>query len=177
MVLHEAMASSPLPIVLIDAEGRVVFANQPACAVLGLRVQGEGWERESAAEDERRLLDVRIDERVTSGDEGWHQLGTTNFDLPDGESGRGTVWASLGTEHRESTDPPLTNREREILGLVATGLRTDEIAGRLGLSPETVKSHIHNAMMKLRAHTRSQAVAIALSTGQVTYTGGSPSGA
>ena len=84
-----------------------------------------------------------------------------------------TVWATLGEQG--ATKPAailLTKREREILGLVAGGLRTDEIAGHLSLSPETVKSHVHNAMQKLRAQTRSQAVAIAISTGQVSYAGG-----
>ena len=83
---------------------------------------------------------------------------------------RGKVWARLQTKEG-GPETPLTRREREILGLIAAGLRTEEIAGRLGLSPETVKSHIHNAMQKLRAHTRSQAVAIAISTGQISYTG------
>ena len=59
----------------------------------------------------------------------------------------------------------LTGREREVLGLVAGGLTGAEIAQRLVLSPETIKSHVHNAMAKLGARTRAHAVAIAMSGG------------
>jgi DNA-binding CsgD family transcriptional regulator len=57
---------------------------------------------------------------------------------------------------------PLSKREREVLELVADGLSGAEIAEGLVLSPETVRTHIRNAMAKLGASTRSQAVAIAL---------------
>ncbi len=63
----------------------------------------------------------------------------------------------------------LTEREREVMTLVASGLQSGDIAGRLYLSPETVKSHVHNALSKLGAHTRAHAVAIALVTGQITW--------
>ncbi len=63
----------------------------------------------------------------------------------------------------------LTEREREIMTLVASGLQTGDVAERLFLSPETVKSHVHNAMGKLGAHTRAHAVAIALVTAQITW--------
>jgi DNA-binding CsgD family transcriptional regulator len=63
----------------------------------------------------------------------------------------------------------LTEREREVMTLVASGLQGGDIAERLFLSPETVKSHVHNAMAKLGAHTRAHAVAIALVTGQITW--------
>jgi DNA-binding CsgD family transcriptional regulator len=43
------------------------------------------------------------------------------------------------------------------------------MAELLFLSPETVKSHVHNAMGKLGVHTRAHAVAIALVTGQITW--------
>lgn len=63
----------------------------------------------------------------------------------------------------------LTDREREIMTLVASGLQGGDIAERLFLSPETIKSHVHNAMGKLGAHTRAHAVAIALVRGQITW--------
>lgn len=64
---------------------------------------------------------------------------------------------------------PLTEREREVMTLVASGLQSSDIAERLFLSPETVKSHVQNAMGKLGAHTRAHAVAIALVTGQISW--------
>jgi DNA-binding CsgD family transcriptional regulator len=63
-----------------------------------------------------------------------------------------------GARHR----PPLTRREREILGLLAEGMSGAQIAEKLVLSPETVRTHVRNAMAKLGASTRSQAVALAL---------------
>jgi DNA-binding NarL/FixJ family response regulator len=59
-------------------------------------------------------------------------------------------------------DAPLSEREREILQLLAGGLRTHEVASRIGLSPETVKSDTKRAIHKLEADTRVHAVAIAL---------------
>ena len=165
LVLREALARSPLAAVLIDADHRLVFANQRACSILGLAATGDGWTRADAE------VDVQLDDRVLTGGEGWHLLGITDTGAVPDDDRRGKVWVSLGPEGG-GTDTPLTRREREILGLVANGLRTEEIAGHLTVSPETVKSHVHNAMQKLRAQTRSQAVAIAISTGQVSYAGG-----
>lgn len=58
--------------------------------------------------------------------------------------------------------PGLTKREREVLRLLADGLRNDQIAAALAISPLTVRTHIENAMGKLEADTRTQAVANAL---------------
>jgi DNA-binding NarL/FixJ family response regulator len=59
-------------------------------------------------------------------------------------------------------DAPLSEREREILQLLAEGLHTEEVAQRIGLSTETVKSDTKRAILKLEADTRFHAVAIAL---------------
>jgi DNA-binding NarL/FixJ family response regulator len=56
----------------------------------------------------------------------------------------------------------LTPREREVLRLAADGLSSEKIGERLFLSPQTVRGHVGNAMGKLQAHTRTQAVATAL---------------
>ncbi|HVD38566.1 MAG TPA: response regulator transcription factor [Solirubrobacterales bacterium] len=56
----------------------------------------------------------------------------------------------------------LSRRESEILTLLAQGLTGEEIAKRLVLSPETVRTHIRNAMEKLDARTRTEAVVKAL---------------
>jgi two-component system NarL family response regulator len=55
----------------------------------------------------------------------------------------------------------LSAREREILGLVAEGLRNREIAERLFLSEATVKTHVRNVLKKLRFRNRAQAAAFA----------------
>jgi PAS domain S-box-containing protein len=58
--------------------------------------------------------------------------------------------------------PPLTPRENEIVRMVALGQTNDEIAGQLSLSPETVRSHVRNAMSKTESRNRAQLVATAL---------------
>lgn len=61
----------------------------------------------------------------------------------------------------------LTEREREIVQLLATGLTGEEIAERLELSPETVRTHVRNAMRRLGARTRAHAIALAVRRGDV----------
>jgi len=58
--------------------------------------------------------------------------------------------------------PSLTQREREVLRLLADGNSNEEIGKALFISPETVRTHIRKAMDKLEADTRTQAVATAL---------------
>lgn len=60
------------------------------------------------------------------------------------------------------SDQPLSERERVILALLAEGLHTEQVARRIGLSVETVKSDTKRMIAKLRADTRTHAVAIAL---------------
>jgi DNA-binding CsgD family transcriptional regulator len=61
-------------------------------------------------------------------------------------------------------DGELTDREREVLRLVAAGEPTRRIAGRLGISGETVETHVRSGMRKLGARTRTEAAARALET-------------
>ena len=61
----------------------------------------------------------------------------------------------------------LSKREEEVLDLLARGLTGEQVAGRLVLSAETVKTHIRNAMTKLEATTRVHAIAIALREGYI----------
>ena len=62
----------------------------------------------------------------------------------------------------------LTNREREVVALVAHGLSNDEIAAAMVLSPTTAKTHVSRAMIKLGARDRAQLVVFAYQTGLVT---------
>jgi DNA-binding NarL/FixJ family response regulator len=71
---------------------------------------------------------------------------------------------------KENGDVPareLSGRETEILTLLAGGLTGEEIAKRLVLSPETVRTHVRNAMGKLEARTRTEAVVKALQRGEI----------
>ncbi|SME88910.1 response regulator transcription factor [Streptomyces sp. Amel2xC10] len=59
----------------------------------------------------------------------------------------------------------LTDREVEVLGLVAKGLANEEIADRMSVSESTVKTHLHRAMTKLDLRSRAQVVVFAYETG------------
>jgi len=61
----------------------------------------------------------------------------------------------------------LTDREREVVALVAQGLTNDEIAGELYVSPATARTHVSRAMVKLHARDRAQLVVFAYQSGLV----------
>lgn len=77
------------------------------------------------------------------------------------------VVAKFGTGGLRATAKPhprldsLTEREREIVGLVGDGLSNDEIAARLVISPATARTHVSRAMIKLGARDRAQLVVFA----------------
>src|SRR4051812_45058313 len=61
--------------------------------------------------------------------------------------------------------PSLTNREREILALLADGLGNKQIAARLGISPNTVKTHVELLFERLGVSSRAEAVAVGVRRG------------
>ena len=73
------------------------------------------------------------------------------------------------TRPAPTTDPltAITQREREVLALVGTGLSNDEIAAALHLSPLTAKTHVSRLLTKLGARDRAQLVVTAYETGLV----------
>jgi DNA-binding NarL/FixJ family response regulator len=68
-------------------------------------------------------------------------------------------------ERRHPRLDDLTEREREILGWVATGRSNQEIAEQLVVSPDTVRTHVSRAMIKLQARDRAQLVVFAIESG------------
>jgi DNA-binding NarL/FixJ family response regulator len=79
--------------------------------------------------------------------------------------------AEFATRAKEPMRSPeldhLTDREREVMALVAEGLSNEEIAQRLYVSPATAKTHVSRAMIKLHARDRAQLVVLAYESGLV----------
>ncbi len=83
-------------------------------------------------------------------------------------SGRSTLSPEAAQALVETTNQPpapgldLTEREREVLSLMIEGLNNTQIAGRLTVSPSTIKSHVSNILAKLGVASRTEAVTLAL---------------
>jgi PAS domain S-box-containing protein len=179
-VFWEIFGSAETPMVMVDDSRRYVAVNQSACDLLGM--------------SREELLSLRIDDLMASdAREGlparWRRFllhGTTAGDfrlvLPGGRQVKvefsavanvmpGSHLAIFVTTRELTRDDPdapaLTPREREVLGLVAQGQTSAEIADRLGISPNTVDVHTANILGKLRARTRAHAIALALEHGQI----------
>ncbi len=195
MRLRTAFERSRHPMLIADDQRRWVTGNAAACDLLGMAREEIPWRTmdDFTPPGERRRLEEQWEAFLASGGaEGWYQLyipdrgpvpvefsATANVlparhlsvfiphDETSAERAKSAMWAPVVVE--ESGRLQLTEREREIMTLVASGLQSADIAERLFLSPETVKSHVHNALGKLGAHTRAHAVAIALVTGQITW--------
>ena len=83
-------------------------------------------------------------------------------------AGRATLSPEAAQALVETANQPpvpgldLTEREREVLTLMIEGLNNTQIAGRLTVSPSTIKSHVSNILSKLGVASRTEAVALAL---------------
>ena len=83
-------------------------------------------------------------------------------------AGRATLSPEAAQALVETANQPpvpgldLTEREREVLALMVEGLNNTQIAGRLTVSPSTIKSHVSNILSKLGVASRTEAVTLAL---------------
>ncbi len=173
------------PIALLDDQRRIINVNDPALALFGgdpADLLGSSM-ADSIRPAERPVAETEWEEFLSSGD----YAGTTDLIRADGSEVRVDFAARLAVlggrrlaiyvsvPKEETSSPPLltlpaehslTTREREVVTLIALGRDTAQIAEQLHISPETVRTHVRNAMSKLGARTRAQLVAIALSSGQ-----------
>lgn len=68
---------------------------------------------------------------------------------------------------RRGREVPLTPRQRQVLGLIASGSSTVEIASRLVVQPDTASRHVKDILARLGARSRAHAVAIAFRRGLI----------
>ncbi len=167
----QVFRDSRTPLLLVDERRRYVDANDAACACFGMAreelLRTRAGDRTPGDLQHRlhELLDqVRADRPLTVP---WALA------RPDGA--RRDVFVHVHPGALDELDlvillsaPPraaagaLTPREREITALLAGGWDGREIADRLVLSPETVRTHVRNAMERVNARTRAHLIAIAL---------------
>ncbi|HEV7804854.1 MAG TPA: LuxR C-terminal-related transcriptional regulator [Solirubrobacteraceae bacterium] len=200
--LREGFDRSAHAMLIADDQRRWVTGNAAACDLLGIAPQEVSWRTmdECTAAAGRPRLGEQWPAFLGSGSaEGGYELSLPErgpvtvefsaiahvlpgrhlavFVAPEETAGAPSdkpAWAAVvaGGGGRAQ----LTKREREVMTLIAAGGRSSDVARRLFLSSETVKSHVHNAMVKLGARTRAHAVALALVTGQIVWTADPPNG-
>jgi PAS domain S-box-containing protein len=163
--------TSRTPMLLIDGRRRYTHANDAACECFGMTreelLRTRSGDR-TPSDLHRRLQDLKP--RIRSG-----EPLTMPWVFLRGDGTRREVYLHLHPGAVDGQDllillsgPPavsaggLTPREREITTLLAEGRDGREIAERLVLSPETVRTHIRNAMERTNVHTRAHLIAIAL---------------
>jgi DNA-binding NarL/FixJ family response regulator len=169
-----------------DAEQaeQLILRRRPDVAIVDLGLPGE-----SGSALTRRLLEhdpeLRIILYTGSADEDelldGLRAGAAGFALKSGDPAELKAAIRTVAEGGDYLDPRLTPllrrastgrkllspREGEILALLAHGLSGEQAAQQLFLSPETVRTHVRNAMAKLDASTRVHAVALAMQRGEI----------
>ncbi|HET7356544.1 MAG TPA: response regulator transcription factor [Nocardioidaceae bacterium] len=137
----------------------VVLSNEadPAQVVQALTSGAHGWLPKTLP-----LAELQQCLRAVANGETWvpGRLLTTVL--------RAMIAAREEAEAPASLLRPLTARERQILQCLVDGLSRPQIAERLGMSPNTVRTHVHNVLHKLGAHSSLRAVAIAREAGLAT---------
>jgi PAS domain S-box-containing protein len=180
-------ARSSNPILLLDEDRRFLAVNDPALAVLGRqRAEVIGTSIIQSIRAEEREQAVREWESfLISGEYSGHRellrgdgsAVAVDFAARMAVVGGARVAVYVITVEGDAPQglPPsvsaagslLSMREREVVTRIALGRDTRAIAGELHISPETVRTHVRNAMAKLGVHSRAQLVAVVLCDGRM----------
>ena len=148
-----------------------VKRHWPGASVLVLAANGEGRTIEAARRAGADGYVLRNDQRaelfkaIHALAQHKHYISTSVLDVPARGNGRTPPHASRRTD----TAPMLTNREQEVVGLIAEGYRTREMAQLLSLSHKTVERHRTNVMRKLGVRSATGVVAYAITPGYIGF--------
>ncbi|MDP2304717.1 MAG: helix-turn-helix transcriptional regulator [Pseudomonadota bacterium] len=161
----------PFPLLVTDADGLVTHVNPSARALLGEAAAGRNCRAlvDALGERGRSVCAPCLGAGPTAGEQRFHgavQVRGERVELVCSSVGTTRVIALREAEGIEGSGI-LTPRERAVLVLVARGLTNARVAERLSVSPATVRSHMEHLMRKLDVRSRSQAVARALSLGEI----------
>ena len=184
-----AFRGSRSPMVLVDGERRIVEANAAFVRMLGRprdALVGEhlyafvaGGPVVTPTEWRERLAQGRFAGMAKLVHEDGTEIAVQWAGHTEVVTGRRLVlfvalntsrWGSHFRRHSEPSEPKtgtLSDREREVVRLVARGETGKEIAAELGIAHETVRTHVRNAMTKLNARSRAHLVAKALGEPQL----------
>ena len=183
-LLGHAVDSAPAALFVVHESGRLVGANQYACAMLGydreellalsIRDLGASAELESlVAQGEAVVVSLRRRDGTTAtvrcqarpaGGEGLKLLAWVAQPVAALRPGPGEESPAKRVRRARGSDE-LTGRELEILQLMADGFENAQISRHLFISRETVKTHVRRLLHKLRARSRTHAVALAFRRG------------
>lgn len=171
--------------ILLDDDRRIVSVNQAACLLMRLPRDRLVQRRADDLVSPARRGDVEGDWRRLLEDgtlAGRYELLTSHRDTFEVEySATAHIRPGLHLSilvFPPTDDPPappnpsgttLTRRERQVLTRLAMGLDGPQIATELSISNPTVQTHVRNAMGRLGARTRAQAVALALTRGEIGF--------
>lgn len=190
--LLEVLSGGDPPAFATDQRHRILFWNEGATRVLGFEGKAvlgracyevlggrDGFGNRFCYEHCPVVATVRSGERaaafeiaVPAASGEVRTIEVTTSQLPSDRPGGFTlvhVFRAVEAPARTATpkEPPLTQRETEILRRVAAGLQNKEIAQELAISLATVRNHVHNVLEKLGVHSKLEAVSLAFRSGWV----------
>jgi PAS domain S-box-containing protein len=178
--IPDALRRLGFPIAVTDSAGRVVWQNDVMKRLVGDRT-GRPFGEPVVPEDRQRFREMYVTTLTT----GTPRDLKVRFRTLDGRVVRAEVSAAplfegdravgiFGVYHPEldkSYSPPeqvhLTPRQQQVLVELARGCSTEQIAGKLGISTETVRNHVREILRRLKVHSRLQAVVRARELGLV----------
>jgi PAS domain S-box-containing protein len=167
------------PVLLVDLNRRVIACNDAAASLLrapraqlvGTSVADSVVPAERARSEREWRAFLRTGEymgdRTLLRRDGSHVMVEFAAQLADVDGTRLAFYVMMPRARRGAAPGseralPLSDREREVVTLIALGHTTGEIARELYISPATVRTHVRNAMAKLKVRTRAQLVGAVL---------------